>query len=137
MKYEIPITPVAKPRMTRQDKWKKRAATTAYWSFKDDLVVSCSEAGYQLDNKLYAVFFIEMPKSWSEKKKKLMDGAKHEAKPDADNFLKGIMDCLKSDGDSMITPACGHKIWCRESKIVFFDRLNEWYDFVTSLGHDI
>lgn len=137
MKYEIAITPAAKPRMTKQDKWKKRAATTAYWSFKDSLSALCADAGYRLENRLYAVFYIEMPQSWSEKKKKLMDGTKHEARPDADNFLKGIMDCLRPDGDSMVTPACGHKVWCREPKIVFFNRLKDWYDFVVSLGHDI
>lgn len=138
MKYEIRIPSLmAKPRMTRQDKWKKRPATTAYWAFKDELTLLCNQVGYCLGKRLYVVFCVEMPQSWSEKKKKLMDGSVHEAKPDADNFLKGISDCLKSDGDSMITPMCGHKIWARESSIIFFDTLMEWYDFVTSLGHDI
>ena len=31
------IVPVAKPRMTQSDKWKKRPATDKYWKFKDDL----------------------------------------------------------------------------------------------------
>jgi Holliday junction resolvase RusA-like endonuclease len=66
-----------------------------------------------------------------------MDGCRHESKPDTDNYIKGIMDCLRSDGDSMITPVCGHKVWAREPKIIFFDKIQEWYDFVTSLGHDI
>lgn len=128
---------MAKPRMTRQDKWKKRPATTAYWAFKDELTVLCNQVGYSLDKRLYAVFFVEMPQSWSEKKKKLMDGTTHEAKPDADNYLKGISDCLKSDGDSMITPMCGHKVWARKSGIIFFDTLKEWYEYVANLDQSL
>jgi Holliday junction resolvase RusA-like endonuclease len=38
--------------------------------------------------------YIKMPKSWSDKKKKSMVGTKHKVKPDGDNMLKSILDCL-------------------------------------------
>lgn len=42
---------------------------------------------------LMAVF--PMPESWSEKKKREMDGALHTAKPDLDNLFKHVKDCMK------------------------------------------
>ena len=33
----INIQPVAKPRMTRSDRWKKRPVVLKYWQFKDAL----------------------------------------------------------------------------------------------------
>ena len=33
------IIPVAKPRMTQSDKWKKRPATEKYWKYKDSFIL--------------------------------------------------------------------------------------------------
>lgn len=131
--YLVNIVLVAKPRMTRSDKWKKRPATTNYWRFKDDLIFLTRKAGYELSKKLFVVFLVQMPESWSEKKKKLMDGTRHEPKPDADNFCKSVMDCLKPSDDSMITPICGHKKWARNSGIIFFDTLSEWVEYIEDI----
>ena len=36
----------------------------------------------------------EMPKSWSDKKRKQLQGVKHTGKPDLDNVLKAVCDAL-------------------------------------------
>ena len=40
------------------------------------------------------VFKIKMPKSWSDKKKQLMNGTEHISKPDLDNLEKALLDGL-------------------------------------------
>lgn len=42
-------------------------------------------------------FFIPVPKTWSQKKKKLYHGTLHQAKPDLDNLLKAATDSLLSE----------------------------------------
>lgn len=42
-------------------------------------------------------FFIPVPKSWSQKKKKLYHGTLHQSKPDLDNLLKAMTDSLLSE----------------------------------------
>ena len=113
------ITPVAKPRMTRADKWKRRPATDRYWKFKADWKVSVPEK-LDLNYKGFE-FVIPMPKSWSKKKKLLMDGQPHVQKPDLDNLLKGIGDAHYQD-DSVIHCIDGiKKTWGKRGMIVITD----------------
>ena len=108
------ITPMGKPRMTRSDKWKTRPAVMRYRAFKDECrlrKVVC-EAGDSY------IFIVPMPKSWSEKKKKLMDGEPHIQVPDLDNMLKALWDavCLT---DEHLWKICGaEKRWGRVGSIV-------------------
>jgi Holliday junction resolvase RusA-like endonuclease len=93
------LTPVAKPRMTRSDKWKKRPVTDRYWKFKNEWKKQVPSA---LDlNYKQIEFVMPMPKSWSKKKRAEMDGKPHTQKPDLDNLLKGIGDAHYQD-DSVI-----------------------------------
>jgi len=98
--YRININPVSKPRMVHSDKWKKRPATSKYWGFKDELIAKCNVAGLNdLPTHIESIdFYIPMPESWSNKKKDEMNNKDHEQKPDLDNLLKSLQDCLcKSD----------------------------------------
>ena len=61
----IPVAPVPKPRITKSDRWKKRKCVTAYWQFKDDVRLHIQS----LPEAFKVIFYIEMPASWSEKKK--------------------------------------------------------------------
>ncbi len=115
---EIKIIPVAKPRMTRSDKWKVRPATSKYWAFKDELVLQCNLQGIKLGTELDVVFILPMPKSWSRKTKLFMEGAKHLEKPDLDNCIKAVQDCLLKD-DSGIWKISAEKYWGTEGKIIF------------------
>lgn len=108
------ITPVPKPRMTRRDKWEKRPCVLRYFAFKDECrlkKVELSEDG----NKI--IFVMPMPKSWSLKKKRAMDGSPHQQKPDADNLLKAIYDAVFDDDAKVWRMYC-EKRWGFTGKIV-------------------
>ncbi len=111
---EYAIKPVAKPRMTRSDKWKKRPCVMRYRNFCDQVRfagITLPDFGY------HVIFVLPMPKSWSEKKKKAMDGQRHQQVPDKDNLEKGLLDCLFKD-DSHIWDGRVSKIWGREGQII-------------------
>jgi len=107
-----PITPVAKPRMTRRDAWKKRPAVLKYHAFKDE----CRLRKVTLENYNRVTFVVPMPKSWSKKKKSVMECAPHEQTPDLDNFLKGLMDAVL-DEDKHIHNLHVRKIWGHAGEI--------------------
>lgn len=105
----IRIEPMGKPRMTQQDKWKKRPATTKYWKFKDMLKLACRDLPRDLDNLSWDAYF-SMPKSWSKVKKEMMAGKLHQSKPDRDNIDKAILDALFEE-DSIIAWGSVRKLW--------------------------
>jgi Holliday junction resolvase RusA-like endonuclease len=92
---EIEIAPVAKPRMTQRDRWARRACVLRYFAFRDAfrpvMAILKPLEGYSI------TFIVPMPMSWSKKQKIAMDGEPHMSRPDIDNFLKGVLDCLPED----------------------------------------
>ena len=105
--FQINVTPVAKPRMTRADSWKKRPVVQRYWAFKDKIRAS----GLVLPNSgFHVVFVIPMPKSWSKKKVSSMLGQPHQQKPDVDNLAKGLLDAV-FDEDCKVWDVRITKIW--------------------------
>jgi len=104
------IDPVAKPRMTRRDKWSKRPATEKYWAFKDALNSQADAIGFVLPDSFTVKFVVSMPMSWSKSKRSAQDGQPHRAKPDWDNFAKALCDCLR-DEDSGIHSVSVTKVW--------------------------
>lgn len=110
----LAITPVPKPRMTRSDSWEKRDCVVKYWAFKDELNRLWGDA--DLPEQIGLIFIIPMPISWSEKKKNLMDGKPHQQKPDVDNCVKSIFDCL-AESDSYIWRVEAAKYWGRKGSI--------------------
>lgn len=110
MRYNI--TPVAKPRMTRSDKWKKRPATDKYWRFKDEV----RTAGIELHNGCTVTFYVPMPKSWGKKKRESMRGQYHQQKPDVDNYAKALLDAIYDD-DSHIADIRIIKVWADHGAI--------------------
>lgn len=114
MKKVFNIIPVAKPRMTQRDKWQKRDCVMRYRQFKDEvrlLGVKVPESDYHI------TFYIPMPQSWSEKKKRSWNGTPHQQRPDKDNLEKALLDALFSD-DSHIWDGRVTKRWGYEGKII-------------------
>ena len=107
---KIKIIPVPKPRMTRADTWRKRPCVLRYWAYKDDLRSKIKDVGIEIKDELYLQFEIPMPKSWSKKKKKENIGKAHQKRPDIDNLVKGVMDCLFKE-DSHVHTIYAKKIW--------------------------
>ena len=109
---------MAKPRMTRRDKFPPpRPCVKKYWKFKDELIACAEKEGCVLGNKVYMEFHLPMPKSWSKKKKIDMVGECHMSKPDLDNMIKSVGDCLKKD-DQTIHEIIAKKFWSEESTLV-------------------
>ena len=112
MKYQI--TPMAKPRMTRADKWKQRPAVQKYRAYKDEIrlrKVSVPESGARV------TFVIPMPASWSKKKRQAMNGMPHRQRPDLDNLHKGLLDALFTE-DCQVWDHWITKIWGEEGAII-------------------
>ena len=111
---------MGKVRMSRADVWRKRTCVTKYWEFKDRLVAQAKEQNFELGDMFCIKFTIEMPKSWSKKKKLLMSGTPHQQKSDLDNMIKAVMDCLLKD-DSTVWLITGMKCWGESSEIEIYN----------------
>ena len=69
-----------------------------YNNYKISLSALAKQAKFNLPEQGAAItFFIPVPRSWSQKKKKLYHGTLHQAKPDLDNLLKAMLDSLLSE----------------------------------------
>lgn len=119
-------TPLGKPRMTRQDKWKKRPRVVRYWDWSSRLKAACSlmlptaESVTSLDWTAY----FEPPKSWSKKKRCEVIGKLHRAKPDRDNIDKAVLDSLFKQ-DSGIAKGTLDKCWGWTPRIEIIIRFSE------------
>ncbi len=115
---EYPITPVAKPRMSRRDKFLNppRECVSQYRRFAN----TCRLYKVKLPfSGVHVTFILPMPDSWSEKKKKLFDGKPHQLKRknDWDNLGKALSDAIYGE-DSMIWDIHVTKRWGRSGKII-------------------
>lgn len=113
-----PITPVAKPRMTRRDQWAERPAVVRYRLYCDALRGYARREGFELpDAGAHLVFHIPMPPSWSKKKRAAMDGQPHKQRPDVDNLVKAVLDALRPDGDAEVWMIGAEKRWSTVGRV--------------------
>lgn len=110
------IDPIGKPRMVRSDIWSGRKSVSQYWAYKDLLKAEAYKKRYKIKDTLRIKFFIQMPESWSKKKKKMMENKPHDSKPDIDNLLKGFLDCLM-ENDSKVYKVETSKYWAAKGYI--------------------
>jgi Holliday junction resolvase RusA-like endonuclease len=106
--FSITVTPVGKPRMTQRDRWKRRPVVVRYWQYCDDLRAALPF--YDLPERLSVTFYIPMPPSWSQQKRREHVGAPHDQKPDVDNLAKGFMDAFKTE-DKHVYVLHAEKYW--------------------------
>ena len=119
----IPINVMGKPRMTRRDRWAKRPAVLRWFAFKDRfnkaVEVAMKAQGMNLSDFNPEVVsweaYIEMPDSWSKKKRAAMIGKYHRVKPDRDNIDKAILDSL-FDNDAGVAAGKLTKLWCEQGE---------------------
>lgn len=114
---ELNIDPVAKPRMTSSDRWKHRPIVDKYFAFKDAIVGLCNLSKFVLPDKYKVEFFIKMPDSWSKWRRNDLDGKPHQQKPDLDNLVKSINDCLRTKDESIYWIEAS-KFWSTQGKII-------------------
>ena len=103
----VPMEPVAtpRPRVTRYGTY----YTKRYTKYKREL--SLILANVQPTDELQITFYFRRPKN-----KKSGVIYRHQKKPDIDNLIKGIMDCLPFD-DKMIYKISAEKYYCRTGGI--------------------
>lgn len=117
MRNRYLITPMGKPRMTARDKWKQRPPVMRYRAFCDEVRLHDIQVP-PADSHI--TYIIPMPKSWSQKKRALMDGKPHQQKPDVDNLTKALLDALFDD-DSHIWDVRTSKLWGEVGHIIIED----------------
>jgi len=119
-RYEIDVTPIPKPRMTKADAWKKRASVTRYFAFKDEIVHKCSLMGLTtIPMRIkYLKFVMPMPPSWSKKDRLAMVGQPHLLRPDIDNLRKALQDALCKEDSHIAVVKEESKVWGTKGKIV-------------------
>lgn len=134
MDYEFNLIPIGKPRMTQRDKWLNppRPEILKYRLSRHAIQDYAMMEGFVLGEILEGTFILPMPKSWSKKKQKLMDGKPHLNKPDLDNIIKFVQDSLKPEGDQMIHTIVAKKIWGEEGKIILRQHDNSATDSSTN-----
>ena len=113
--------PMPKPRMTRADRWKKRPIVVKYWAYKDSIREEQGDFRFP-HGGAEVTFYMEMPKSWSKKKKVENLGKPHQKKKnsDLDNLLKALWDALvwdEEDDDGMIWSCKANKFWSDDPRI--------------------
>lgn len=109
---EYLIDPIAKPRMTRSDKWNKRDCVMRYRAFCDHV----KALGIEIPDQVRIIFNIPMPPSWPKYKKAEYNGKPHQQKPDIDNLQKAIFDAVFKD-DSHISRVDATKKWALQGSI--------------------
>ena len=115
----FPINPVAasRPRVTRHATFYSKQ----YTQFRKDFKKLVGHPKMLLGTiSVTAIFYIQMPKSWSKKKKAYMNKQAHISKPDIDNLSKAVLDGISGNyfhDDSQVAILHTQKYWAEEGKI--------------------
>jgi Holliday junction resolvase RusA-like endonuclease len=126
-RFEFIGTPVAKPRMTRADRYKKRPVVEKYWAFKDKIILQAKKQKFVLGRAYKVTFYMPLPKSISAKEKAKRLNKPHVIRPDLDNMLKSLNDTLMDEDSGVFYVTCQKK-WAEEGKIIV-ENLPENLDF--------
>lgn len=118
------VEPVAKPRMTRADKWRRppRPEVARYRRFCDQIRLK----RVQLPMPYKVTFFLPLADGHDD-----WDGRIHEEVPDKDNLEKALLDAIYKD-DRKVWSGWPEKRWTKETRGFFtVQRLEEvelWQD---------
>ncbi len=117
----LPIEPMGAVRLSSSDRWSKRPAAQKYFDWKNRFktIISNNAALKSLISQIEESGKIEietvhpLPKTWSNKKKRLHYCRPMRAKPDFDNVAKAVCDVLFKE-DKQIHTATISQRWCGE-----------------------
>ena len=111
--WQIEIDPVSAPRQVRSHAWKPTKPVLKYRAFKDKLRELTKDNPIVIPafvNHVHLEFTIVMPKSWSKKKQRAMEGLYHRSKPDIDNLVKAVLDAVCAE-DKHVASIRASKRW--------------------------
>ena len=112
----LDVEPMGAVRQSRRDAFDPSPAASRYYVFCDELRTKARLAGYEPGEVIDIVFYLPMPASWSQRKRREMDGMPHRQKPDTDNLLKAFADALLSE-DCHVWDMRGRKFWAVDGAI--------------------
>ena len=122
--YEV--APCPAPRQTRKDKCDPSPAVQRYRSFRDQVAWQRLELPADF---FHAIFLIECPRSWSQKKRKEHVGQPHTSTPDADNLMKALIDAVyRGKDDAHVWNYATTKLWSGMAGIVIADGLIPFWE---------
>ena len=105
--------------MTQKDKWAKRPIVETYWSWCDEIRKAATDSkDMKIEREVFGVmafFHIEVPRSYSEVKKRSLFGTVCDSGGDTDNMSKGLIDALFKN-DKGVSIVQGIKMWCEEGE---------------------
>ena len=121
MKKVFYITPVpaARPRVTRWSTFYPKK----YTQFKEDMEMAVNDIQFvPFEGNIYAQidFFIQIPKSWSKKKKLAKQGTYCDNNADIDNYCKSILDALNGvyyEDDRQVVMLRARMFWSNNPEI--------------------
>lgn len=99
---------------------RQRKYLTAQYEASKAIQIQAEAYGFTMpEDDFMLVFYIVMPKSWTQKKKAIMKGQMHKSTPDADNLVKQFTDSIfqvktraqRFGNDKCISSFSAMKIW--------------------------
>jgi len=113
----IPGQPVSKPRMTKRDKWAKRACVLKYFAWRDKARDIAGKLPPAKEIGMVEMFFdFLIPTSLSKRQRSIRHLRPHRQRPDIDNLIKGVLDALFEE-DAGVPCVYAEKRWSDSPKV--------------------
>lgn len=110
-KYDERVLKGSKNPGTPNNYYNRKKLVQKYWDYKRDVKrLAMLQLMVLPTNNIWVKFYLPMPESWSQKKKKKMCFELHESRPDADNLFKALTDGLMGE-DKTIADFRASKFW--------------------------
>jgi len=115
--YVAPV-PASRPRVTRWSTYFPKK----YTQYREDMKMATANINFTpFECNIYAEldFFIQIPKSWSKKKKLAKQGQYCDNNADIDNYCKAILDALNSvyyNDDSQVVMIKARMFWSNKAR---------------------
>ncbi len=122
--FEINPVPASRPRVTRWSTFFPKK----YSAFKQAMVDITKHTAFIPTDKLIYVeldFFVQIPKSWSKKKKASKVGRYCDNNADLDNYCKAILDSLEGiyyENDKQVVMIKARKFYSESPRIEYTQR---------------
>ena len=116
--FYVPPVPAARPKVTRWSVFYGKK----YTQYREDMNMATANICFTpFEGNLYAQidFFIQIPKSWSKKKKISKQGTYCDNNADIDNYCKSILDSLNGvyyKDDSQIVMIKARMFWSNTAR---------------------
>jgi len=120
-RFNISPVPASRPRVTRWSTYYPKK----YTKFKTDMEALTSELNTTPCDILLSVsidFMVEIPKSWSKKKKEIHNNTYCNNNADIDNYIKAILDSLNAVffiDDKQVVEIYARKIYSTDPHILY------------------